>query len=72
IKPAVKGTGVLAGQTVRAILEMAGIKDVITKSMGSTNPVNLAYATMEALKSLKRPREVAELRGVSIEQILKR
>jgi len=57
---------------VRAILEMAGIKDVITKSMGSTNPVNLAYATMEALKSLKRPREVAELRGVSIEQILKR
>jgi len=72
IKPAVKGTGVLAGQTVRAILEMAGIKDVITKSMGSTNPVNLAYATMEALKSLKRPKEIAELRGVSIEQILKR
>ncbi|HHY43804.1 MAG TPA: 30S ribosomal protein S5 [Coprothermobacter sp.] len=72
IKPAVKGTGVLAGQTVRAILEMAGIKDVITKSMGSTNPVNLAYATIEALKSLKKPREVAELRGVSIEQILKR
>lgn len=72
IKPAVRGTGVLAGQTVRAILEMAGIKDVVTKSMGSTNPVNLAYATIGALKSLKRPREVAELRGVLIEQILKR
>ncbi|WP_018963278.1 30S ribosomal protein S5 [Coprothermobacter platensis] len=72
IKPAVRGTGVLAGQTVRAILEMAGIKDVVTKSMGSTNPVNLAYATIGALKSLKRPREVAELRGVPIEQILKR
>jgi small subunit ribosomal protein S5 len=72
IKPAVRGTGVWAGQTVRAILEMAGIKDVVTKSMGSTNPVNLAYATIGALKSLKRPREVAELRGVPIEQILKR
>jgi small subunit ribosomal protein S5 len=72
IKPAVKGTGVLAGQTVRSILEMAGIKDVITKSMGSTNPVNLAYATINALTSLKRPKDVAELRGVPVEQLLKR
>ncbi|NPV88870.1 30S ribosomal protein S5 [Coprothermobacteraceae bacterium] len=72
IKPAVKGTGVLAGKTVRSILEMAGIKDVLTKALGSTNPVNLSYATIRALRALKRPADVAQLRGVPVEQILKR
>lgn len=62
LKPAVPGTGVKAGATVRAIIELAGIKDILTKALGSTNPVNLAKATMEALASLRDPEGELQLR----------
>ena len=70
IKPASQGTGIIAGGPVRAVLELAGVKDIRTKSLGSNNPRNMVNATMEALKSLKKPEEVAKIRGKSVEEIL--
>jgi len=69
LRPAAKGTGVKAGGPVRAVLEMAGIKDILSKSLGSSTKVNMAYATLEALKSQRTIEEVARLRGKKVEEI---
>jgi small subunit ribosomal protein S5 len=70
LRPASEGTGVIAGGGVRAVLELAGIHDVLSKSLGSQNPINLVKATITALQELRSPREVAELRGLSIAEVL--
>ncbi len=70
IKPAVAGTGIIAGGPVRAILELAGVKDIISKSLGSNTQLNVARAALEALKMQKTLQKVSELRGKTIEEIL--
>jgi small subunit ribosomal protein S5 len=70
LKPASEGTGVIAGGGVRAVLELAGIRDVLSKSLGSQNPINLVKATITALENLRRPEEVAQLRGLSVGEVL--
>jgi small subunit ribosomal protein S5 len=69
LKPASPGTGVVAGGSVRAILEAAGVRDVLAKSLGSSNAINCAWATLKALQSLKTPEEVADLRGVAVDHL---
>jgi len=69
LKPATEGTGVKAGGAVRAVLELAGVKDILSKSLGSNTKINMAYATLEALKSQRTKEEVAKLRGKKVEEI---
>ena len=69
LKPASPGTGVVAGGSVRAILEAAGVRDVLAKSLGSSNAINTAWATLKALETLRTPEQVTELRGVGYEQL---
>lgn len=69
LKPAAAGTGVKAGGPVRAVLELAGVKDILSKSLGSNTKINMAYATLNALKSQKTKEEVAALRGKKVEEI---
>ncbi|NLX69667.1 MAG: 30S ribosomal protein S5 [Clostridiales bacterium] len=68
--PASEGTGVIAGGPARAVLELAGIRDILTKSIGSNNPINMVYAVIEGLSKLKTAEEVAKLRGKKVEEIL--
>lgn len=70
LKPATAGTGVKAGGPVRAVLELAGVKDILSKSLGANTKINMAYATLEALKSQRTVEEVAKLRGKKVEEIL--
>src|SRR6476469_9131848 len=70
LRPASPGTGVIAGGGVRAVRELGGVKDVLTKSIGTQNPINLVKATMDGLIRLRRPEEVAEVRGLTVAQVL--
>jgi len=70
LRPASPGTGVIAGGGVRAVLELGGVKDILTKSIGTQNPINLVKATMDGIVRLRRPEEVAELRGLSVTEVL--
>ena len=71
LKPAVEGTGIIAGGAVRPVLELAGVKNVTAKTLGSRNSINVVYATLKALKAMRTPEEVAKLRGKTVEEILK-
>jgi small subunit ribosomal protein S5 len=70
LRPASEGTGVIAGGGVRAVLELAGIRDILAKSLGNPNPINLLKATVNGLRSLRRPEEVGRIRGKRVEDIL--
>ena len=69
VKPAKEGTGVIAGGAARAVLELAGVKDIVSKSLGSNTQVNVAKATLEALKSVRTPAKIAQLRGKKVEEL---
>jgi small subunit ribosomal protein S5 len=70
LRPASEGTGVIAGGGVRAVLELGGVKDILAKSLGTTNPINMLKATVNGLRSLRRPEEVAKIRGKTVAEVL--
>jgi small subunit ribosomal protein S5 len=70
LRPASPGTGVIAGGGVRAVLELGGVRDVLTKSIGTQNPINLVKATMQGIHMLRKPEDVAKLRGISVREVL--
>jgi small subunit ribosomal protein S5 len=70
LRPASEGTGVIAGGGVRAVLELGGVRDILAKSLGTTNPINMLKATVDGLQKLRRPEEVAQIRGLTVTQVL--